>query len=212
MTTNNLKATINTRIDAIKVSEAVTKLELGLVSRELLLYVPDSKDIGSVNRLLDVLTPKNREMGVLFFKAFLPWNYDDVANMFTVMVTGDAKRQKKFAAALAFTAKEENNIWTWAKVNIAPMERAKNYAGKIGSTIKHALDDEKDGLTEKEVFAAILTAMPFKVIFDLVGDAIDAIKAEEDAKAAAANVIDGEIVPSNDDAPAIEAADASEVA
>ena len=207
MTINNLKTSIDTRTAAIKASEATTKLELGAISRELLLYVPDSKDIGAVNRLIEVLTPKNKEMAVLFFKAFLPWNYDDVANMFTVMLTGDAKRQKKFAAALAFTAKEENNIWTWAKVNIAPMERAKNYAGKIGSTIKHALDDEKDGLTEKEVFAAILTAMPFETIFALVGDAIAAIKAEQEAKEAAANVIDGEIVPSNDDAPAIEAAD-----
>lgn len=168
MTINNLKASIATRIDAIKASEAVTKLELGLVSRELLLYVPDSKDIGAVNRLIDVLTPKNREMAVIFFRNFLPWNYDDTANMFVGMVTGDAKRKRKLDATAVFLKKEENNIWTWAKVNIAPMERAKNYAGRIQSVINAALHDEKAPLSEAEVFSAIITAMPLETILALI--------------------------------------------
>ena len=180
MTINNLKTVINVRIDAIKASEAVTKAELGFVSRELLAYVPDSKDIGAVNRLLDVLTPKNREMSVIFFRHFLPWNYDDTANMFVGMVTGDTKRKRKIDACHTFLKKEENNIWTWAKVNIAPMKRAKNYAGRIQSVISAALNDEKAPLSEKEVFAAITTAMPLALLNELVEQAFAAMIAEEE--------------------------------
>lgn len=173
MTINNLKTSIETRTANIKASEAVTKLELGLVSRELLLYIPDSKDIGAVNRLIEVLTPKNKEMAVLFFKNFLPWVWDDTASMFAGMVTGDAKRKRKFDAASKFIKSEDNNIWTWAKANIAPMERAKNYAAKIGSVIKNALADDKEGLSETEVFSAIIGAMTFETIANLVNQAIE---------------------------------------
>ncbi len=184
MTINNLKASIATRIDAIKASEAVTKLELGIVSRELLLYVPDSKDIGAVNRLLEVLTPKNKEMAVIFFRNFLPWNYDDTAAMFVGMVTGDAKRKRKLDATSVFLKKEENNIWTWAKVNIAPMERAKNYAGRIQSVINAALNDDKAPLSKVEVFTSILSAIPFDEMVLLVADQAAKVKAEEEAKLA----------------------------
>lgn len=179
MTISNLKTVIATRIDAIKVSEAVTKLELGLVSRELLMYVPDSKDIGAVNRLLDVLTPKNREMAVIFFRNFLPWNYDDVANMFVGMLTGEAKRKRKLDACVVFLKKEENNIWTWAKANIAPMERAKNYAGRIQSVINAALNDDKAPLSEAGVLVAITTALPLATIIKLIDEAAAAKAAEE---------------------------------
>lgn len=191
MTINNLKTVINVRIDAIKASEAVTKAELGFVSRELLAYVPDSKDVGAVNRLLDVLTPKNREMAVIFFKNFLPWNYDDDANMFVGMVVGEAKRKRKLDAIVSFLKKEENNIWTWAKVHIAPMERAKNYAGRIQSVINAALNDDKAPLSEEDVFTAITAALPFDKIASLVVEMTiraAAVKAEEEA-----NIIDGEV-------------------
>lgn len=192
MTINNLKTVINVRIDAIKASEAVTKAELGFVSRELLAYVPDSKDVGAVNRLLDVLTPKNREMAVIFFKNFLPWNYDDEAKIFVGMVTGEAKRKRKIDACNVFLKKEENNIWTWAKVNIAPMERAKNFAGRIQSVISAALNDPSSPLSEKEVFAAITTAMPLALLNELVEQAFAAMMAEEEKTDG--NVIEGEIV------------------
>ena len=192
MTINNLKTVINVRIDAIKASEAVTKAELGFVSRELLAYVPDSKDIGAVNRLLDVLTPKNREMAVIFFKNFLPWNYDDEAKIFVGMVTGEAKRKRKIDACNVFLKKEENNIWTWAKVNIAPMERAKNFAGRIQSVISAALNDPSAPLSEKEVFAAITTAMPLALLNELVEQAFAAMMAEEEK--IDGTIIEGEIV------------------
>lgn len=193
MTINNLKTVINVRIDAIKASEAVTKAELGFVSRELLAYVPESKDIGAVNRLLDVLTPKNREMSVIFFKNFLPWNYDDDAKMFVGMVTGEAKRKRKIDACTVFLRKEENNIWTWAKANIAPMERAKNYAGRIQSVINAALNDPNAPLTNAEVFTAITTAMPLALLNELVEQAFAAMVAEEEKTDGP--IIEGEIVP-----------------
>lgn len=197
MTINNLKTVINVRIDAIKASEAVTKAELGFVSRELLAYVPDSKDVGAVNRLLDVLTPKNREMVVIFFKNFLPWNYDDEALIFVGMATGEAKRKRKIDACNVFLKKEENNIWTWAKTNIAPMERAKNYAGRIQSVISAALNDPSAPLSEKEVFAAITTAMPLALLNELVEQAFAAMVVEEEAMEQMVGngpVIEGEVV------------------
>jgi hypothetical protein len=194
MTINNLKTVINVRIDAIKASEAVTKAELGFVSRELLAYVPDSKDIGAVNRLIDVLTPKNRVMAVIFFSNFLPWNYDTEAKMFVGMVVGEAKRKRKFDACNTFLKKEESNIWTWAKANIAPMERAKNYTGRIQSVIHAALNDEKDALTPAQVFTAITAELPLGLLEELIEQAFAVMAEEQEKTDGNGPIIDGEIV------------------
>ena len=67
---NNLKAVVYGRLEAIMAAEKITRVELGAMSRELLMYVPDTNDIDIVNRLLGVLTPMNRRTAILFFFKF----------------------------------------------------------------------------------------------------------------------------------------------
>ena len=70
---DNLLATIVADIEAVKTAETTTYAKMRELSRNLLLYVPESDDIAGVNRLIGVLTPANRKVAVLFFQHFLPW-------------------------------------------------------------------------------------------------------------------------------------------
>ena len=94
MSISNLKASILAHITAIAAAEKITRASLGEISRELIMYVPDTKDIDLVNRLLGVLTPMNRATAVLYFKHFLPWDWEKDANKFGSMMQGDKKLAK----------------------------------------------------------------------------------------------------------------------
>ncbi len=200
---NNLKASIDTRIDTLKSAEASVKVELGHISRELLLYVPASNDIGAVNRLLKVLSGSaragNQRMAVLYFRNFLPWAYDDKAHMFTVKIKGDTKIAKKMTAIDEWLKDDNANIWTWADRNIETREREKNYASQITSLVKRALEDEKYAINPRVVVSAIITGgVSLDDIMSLVTDAQEIAKLEaEKAKANTANenddITEGEV-------------------
>lgn len=154
--TNNLKTVIEGRIEALAKAETVTKVELAAASRELLHYVPDTNDIGMVNRLLAVLTRNNYRVAALFFAAFLPWKFDDEAGMFAGKVKGEQKIANKLAAAKAFLAKEENNIWTWAEREVKIEARTKNYQAQIANLVTRALNDEKQAISAAAVVAGVI--------------------------------------------------------
>lgn len=176
MTTNNLAASIDTRIKTIQASEKVTRVEMGHLSRELLLYVPDSKDIQRVNRLLSVLTFATRGYAVTFFKAFLPWQFDNNAMIFTKMLSGERRINDKFASITEFLNtplvddkgnKKDQDIWTWLETNVETEVRtvSMHYVDRIANLIKTATDKETEAvnpdgtprrLTPAQVFNAIL--------------------------------------------------------
>ena len=81
--------TIDERIARLINSEKVTKKELGFISRELLEYVPETNDIGKVNRLLSVLTPMNKMTAIYFFKNFLPFRFDEDSRTFGKKLKGE---------------------------------------------------------------------------------------------------------------------------
>ena len=185
--TNNLKTVIETRIEALKASETVTKAELGAVSRDLLIYVPTSGDIGMVNRLNAVLSPMNNKTSVLFFRHFLPWKFDTEASMFTTKEKGQTKVTNKLLAIEAFLKEEANSIWTWADENIELKDRAKNYEAQITSLIDRAMKDKKYGIGVDKVFNAVLAGgVPFEDLLGMVNTAFE-LRAAEQAKANAAN-------------------------
>lgn len=182
----NIRGVIDSRIDALKSSEATTAKELGAISRELLDYVPATADIGRVNRLLEVLGRMNRQMAVLFFQNFLPWKYDDTAMIFTSKLKGQTKVDNKLAAITAFLATEENNIWTWQRENIAPVERKVNFDQNIQNLLKRALDpDNKDHIDVKTALHAVVSVISLDDITNYVTDALK-VKEEEEAKLKAA--------------------------
>ena len=162
MTAHRLHNTVYARLEAIAAAEKITRSELGNLSRELLVYVPDTQDIDIVNRLLGVLTPMNRKTAILFFTHFLPWQVENDAdgtfNRFGKMLQGEKKIAKRMDAITEFLKDESNNIWTWADENVQ-IDKKKDFKGMIAKAIKKALEgDEKSdtpALSKDEVFAAI---------------------------------------------------------
>lgn len=144
---NNLKAVIVARIEAIAAAEKITKAELGHVSREMLLYVPDSDDIDVVNRLLGVLTPMNRATAILFFKHFLPWEVEEDAkgefSRFGKRIKKEKQLERKLLAITEFLADENNNIWTWASANVTLDYTQKDFAAMVTKAVTQALKGEK---------------------------------------------------------------------
>ena len=114
MEAHRLHNVVMARFDAIAAAEKITRVELGLLSREILVYVPESQDIEFVNRLLGVLTPMNRRTAILYFGHFLPWEQEHDKegnfNRFAKKMVGEKKLKKKADAIVTWLAKEENNI------------------------------------------------------------------------------------------------------
>lgn len=186
----NIRGVIDSRIDALKASEATTAKELGLISRDLLDYVIASNDVGRVNRLLEVLTKKNREMSILFFKAFLPWKFEETPSngygIFTKRFPGEKKVEERVKAIGEFLLVPDNNIWTWERVNVQPMERKVNFDQNIQNLLTRALDpDNKDHIDVKTALHAVVSVISLDDITNYVTDALK-VKEEEEAKLKAA--------------------------
>lgn len=165
MANENIKAVILGRIEAIANAEKITRVELAGVSRELLLYVPDSDDIDMVNRLLGVLTPMNKKMCIEFFKHFLPWeveeNKDGEFNRFGKRSKKDKVVKRKLEAITKFLSDEDNTVWTWGKDNLN-LYKVKPFAANITKAVEKALaGDETDNgstpaLSHADVIGAVL--------------------------------------------------------
>lgn len=158
MTTNNLLVTINNRIGVIAATERTVKAELGIISRELLLYVPESKDIDAVNRLIAVLTPMNKQTAVLFFSAFLPWAYDAENKRFAGMIKGAKAIEAKLASLADFLSSEENTIWLWAERNVKVETKKVPFDQRLTALVGKALAGEKgvEPISKEDVIKAVI--------------------------------------------------------
>lgn len=163
---SNLKASILAHITAIAAAEKITRASLGEISRELLIYVPDTKDIDLVNRLLVVLTPMNKQTAVLYFKHFLPWEYEEDAVKFGSMMQGDKKIAKRMTMITEFLNDTDNNIWTWADANVEIARVKPDLGMNITEAVNKALAGTKEtrtkeaaeGISKAEALAAFLDA------------------------------------------------------
>lgn len=153
---------LSARLSTIAASEAITKRELGLLSRELLSFIVETSDVRIVNTLLGrgadgklTLTVANRKAAGLFFQHFLPFSIDADSDV----VQFAKKKGKVFDKAVeeieTFLADEANDLWSWVDANVKMEQKAIDYAGKITKDIKKALDAD-DGLTGAEVMAAVM--------------------------------------------------------
>lgn len=153
---------LSARLSTIAASEAITKRELGLLSRELLSFIVETSDVRIVNTLLGrgadgklTLTVANRKAAGLFFQHFLPFSVDSDSDV----VQFAKKKGKVFDKAVEeiekFLADETNDLWSWVDANVKMEQKAIDYAGKITKDIKKALDAD-DGLTGAEVMAAVM--------------------------------------------------------
>lgn len=148
-------------IEAVAAAERITKVKLAELSRDLLMYVPETNDIEAVNRLISVLTPMNKATAILYFTHFLPWeveNVDDKFHRFSTKLKKEKALAKKMAAISEWLADEQNTIWSWADANVQ-LQKKKDFAGQIKKAIEKALagDEKSDtpALTMDQVVNAI---------------------------------------------------------
>ena len=120
------------RIIALGKLEIKSKVEQGLLSRELLMFVMLGRteniggedtffdatyDIRVINKLLTVLSPANRKVSVVFYSHFLPWAFDKETEQFQ----GKSKkkqREPKTALIEDFLSNQEADIWSWVEENV----------------------------------------------------------------------------------------------
>lgn len=145
-------------IRALKESERVTKSTLGFLSRDVLEALHSEGktqgDVQYINRLLDVLTPVNRKVAVLFFQAFSGHLFNEKTQLF-------GKKDKllyaeKQTIAMAHLLDSEWNIWVWAADNVK-VEGKPLTLEKITQTVKQMMKKAEDnGLKHADVIKAIL--------------------------------------------------------
>ena len=153
---------INNNIDKIVKSERITKVIFALLSRDILeyIYLPNqngivSEDISPVNRLLKALTPANQAIAILFFKNFLAWRYDDVAECFT------KKNKKQYEDKLSyvelFLTDPDNNIWTWAANNVTVEAKEIDWSARLERDFKKAFES---GISIDEIVNILEATLP----------------------------------------------------
>lgn len=191
---SNLKTHIYELINEIASAEKITKVKLGIISRDLLMYVPDSADIEAVNRLLSILTPMNKRTAILFFSHFLPWdaerNNDGVFQRFGKKTKGEKKLTRCANDIKEFLSDESNNIWTWADANVEIESKRKDFAGLITRTIEKALEgDERSNTPALEREKILEAVFAGGVSIEDMMEAIDVMEAKRQAELEAAEAI-----------------------
>ena len=145
---------LNAVIESIANAEKVTKLELGMFSRDVIFYVAETKDIQPVNALLKVLTPANNKAAVQYFAHFLPYNWDKEAKGFSNM--NKKKADDMFSAVLEWLEDDTRNLWVWLADQGGNPPKAKEYAKKVENLVKKSLEDEAEGISEEVLLNAII--------------------------------------------------------
>ena len=191
---SNIQGHIYGLIAEIAAAEKITKVKLSILSRDILGYVMETDDIQSVNRLLEVLTPVNKRVAVLFFSHFLPWDAERTPEGAFVRFGKRSKGEKKLARSLKlikeFLADVSNNIWTWADENVETDLKKKDFGGMIQRAVAKALEgDEKTDtppLDREAILAAIFAG---GVSIEDMMEAIDVQESKIEAEMAAAEAI-----------------------
>lgn len=163
------EAAFGAAIIALAASEKVTKESLRELSRTVLNAHHATEDVSYINKLIEVLTPVNRKVAVLYFKEFGGFIYDAKALRFV-------KKSKKHyddahAKAMEFLADPHNNIWTWAERNVEVEAKPfdiKKVTAFIENATKKAMEN---GLTRLDVLrAAFAGGMTPELLLQLLGE------------------------------------------
>ena len=156
-------------LQKLATSEKVTKAELQTLSRTVLEAIHETGQIHWVNNLLAVLSPMNKRVAILFFKAFTGYTFDDVASTFTKK--NKKAYEKAFPEYVKFMEDPHNNIWTWAQRHIEVEQKAFNLDG-VTNYVKNALKKaETAGISQADLMRAIIKG-------GMTGDAILAVMDE----------------------------------
>jgi len=155
----NLKS-INAVIVTISKGEMTFKQKMGELSRDMLVYVRRDGDIDAVNRLLAVLTPKNKEAVKKFFNHHLAYTWEMKAARFGAKSKNKDVIVKKDKAADEFLGDGEKTIWTWLaeQDNREPVAKPKEFDKKIEALVRKALEDKEEHIPVSAVIRACIKA------------------------------------------------------
>ena len=146
---------LNGKITRLGTAERTTKQLLGELSRELLEHIVMHNDVTLINKLLSVLTPMNQRTSCLFFKAFIPFYFNESTGMFEKM-----KKNKKEAcrdAIMGFLEDDDNTIWTWASENVQVEKKKVDWSKRLTHDFKKALED---GFTLEQILDILNQVVP----------------------------------------------------
>lgn len=162
-------------------AEKITKAKLASLSRDLLFYMVSGEggDVRPINALLGkdeggnfILTPLNRKVAGMYFLEFLPFtsNREDIKGKDDQPLVFKSKSKKKWDKGVQTIREwlddEGNDVWTWAKTNVK-VEKETDYAKKVQSAIRSAINEEKGGMSLHDVVGAII-AMDEISAYDLI--------------------------------------------
>lgn len=186
----NFKGHIYGLIAEIEAAERITKAKLSILSRDIMHYVLDTCDIDAVNRLVSVLTPRNRTAAIFFFTHFIPHQRenDEEGNFvrFGKKLQNEDRYQDKAALIAEFLAIEDQDIWTWSRDNIEEQVKPKDFSGPITRAITNALKgDDKTGsdpLSRESIMLAVYAGgITLEDMFDMVTKLEEQMVKEEEA-------------------------------
>lgn len=187
------------KIAQLAKAEKITKTVLGELSREILAYVIEEKDVRPINELLGnrkgefVLTPINWRIACKYFEHFLPFtsNFDEIRDCInkggvrTALVFKKLSPKKwdaKVEEINAWLADDSNDIWEWSN-SIGFEEKPVDYAGRITKNVQAA--QEKGGLDAIAVMQAVLAAgINPEVLMNAIAEAMPQAEDMEEAVAA----------------------------
>lgn len=176
-----LKA-INARIATIGNGELSFKQEMGIVSRDILVYIRENGDIDAVNRLMAVLTPVNKEKAKQYFNHFLPYTWEMKASRFGSKSKNKDVVSKKEKLADEFLADKAANIWAWfeAQKQGEPVKQPKEYEKKIEALVKKAIEDKEEHIPVSSIIRAVIKAgASMSEIMEALMPAVEENKAAE---------------------------------
>lgn len=183
-------------IAKLKAAEKITKQVMSELSRDILAYVMEERDVRPVNLLLSkadgqwALSPVNWRFACKYFHHFLPFtsNYDEVKDC----INNGGERTALFFKKLSpkklvgkaeeiaiWLADENNDIWKWSN-SVAIDPPATNWLNRITDTVTKASD--KGGLSAIDIMAAVMAA---GIDADVLIKAISEAMLDEEEEAAA---------------------------
>lgn len=161
---------LDKKIISLKASENISRKLLSELSREILVFVMEHRDVRPVNHLLgDVegysLSPVNWRFACKYFLHFLPFtsNYDEVKECINNGGVRSPLRFKKISRTFEakaeliaiWLADENNDIWKWSD-SISLEDKPVDWFKRLTGAVEKA--SEKGGLSAVEIMAAVMNA------------------------------------------------------
>jgi hypothetical protein len=143
------------QLNSLASAEKITKDTLRDLSRDVLYVLFETEDISFVNRVTAALTPINRKVALLFFKAHTGFKFERETGKF---ISKDKKVYDKVAENTLNLLNEDPhfNLWTWADKNIEVEVKPLDLS-KITVFVKNALKKaDEQGIKKSEVFKAMM--------------------------------------------------------